>query len=107
MFFGFLFLLGMTAAVFEELTNRVFMHGAKFYVVVAMAAPIWLAAAARVSKQRWAATIVTALYTAVHLAFLWGLQLVPAEPKLGPVYQKITHLIPPDFPLLLIAGDSV
>ncbi len=104
LFFGFLFLLGMTAAVFEELTNRVFMHGAKFYVVVAMAAPIWLAAAARVSKNRWAATIVTGLYTAVHLAFLWGLQLVPAEPKLGPVYQKITHLIPPDFPLLLIAG---
>jgi hypothetical protein len=104
LFFGFLFLLGMTVAVFEELTNRVFMHGAKFYVVIAMAAPIWLAAVARVSKNRWAATIVTGLYTALHLAFLWGLQLVPAEPKLGPVYQKITHLIPPDFPLLLMAG---
>jgi hypothetical protein len=104
LFFGFLFLLGMTVAVFEELTNRVFMHGAKFYVVIAMAAPIWMAAAARVSKNRWAATIVTGLYMALHLAFLWGLQLVPAEPKLGPVYQKITHLVPPDFPLLLIVG---
>jgi hypothetical protein len=104
LFFGFLFLLGMTVAVFEELTNRVFMHGAKFYVVIAMAAPIWMAAAARVSKNRWAATIVTGLYMALHLAFLWGLQLVPAEPKLGPVYHKITHLVPPDFPLLLIVG---
>ncbi len=104
LFFGFLFLMGMTVAVFEELTNRVFMHGAKFYVVIAMAAPIWMAAAARVSKNRWAATIVTGLYMALHLAFLWVLPLVPAEPKLGPVYQKITHLIPPDFPLLLIVG---
>jgi len=50
---------------------------------------------------------VTAFYTALHLAFLWIFQLVPAEPKLGPVYHKITHLIPPDFPLLLIAGAIV
>jgi hypothetical protein len=28
--------------------------------------------------------------------------LIPAEPKLGPVYQHITHLIPLRFPLLLI-----
>ncbi len=107
LFFAFLFLLGMTVAVVEELTHRVYMHGAKFYVVVMMAAPIWLAAVARVSKNRWAPTIVTALYTALHLAFLWTLQWFPAEPKLGPVYQRITHLIPPDFPLLLIAGAIV
>ena len=105
--FGFLFLMGTTVSVAEELTNRVFMHSAKFYMVVMMGAPIWLAAVARVSWRRWAATIVASLYTALHLAFLWTLQLVPAEPKLGPVYQKITHLIPPDFPLLLIAGAIV
>jgi hypothetical protein len=28
---------------------------------------------------------------------------VPAEPKLGPVYFPVTHLIPPDFPMLLLA----
>jgi len=27
---------------------------------------------------------------------------VPAEPKLGPVYQHVTHFVPPEFPLLLI-----
>jgi hypothetical protein len=107
LFFGFMFLLGMTIAVVEELTNRVFMHGAKFYVVVMLAAPIWMAAVARASRHRWAATIVTALFTAVHLTFLWTLQFIPAEPKLGPVYHQITHLIPPDFPLLLIAGAIV
>ena len=105
--FSFAFLLAMTIGVEEELTNRVFMHTAKFYVVVMIAAPIWMAAVARASRHRWAATVVTALWTAMHLAFLWTLQFVPAEPKLGPVYQKITHLIPPDFPLLLIGGAIV
>ena len=70
-------------------------------------APIWMTAVARVSKHPWAATIMTGLYTAVHLIFTWTLQLVPAEPKLGPVYQKITHLVPPEFPLLLIVPAIV
>ena len=30
------------------------------------------------------------------------LPLFPAEPKLGPVYQQVTHFVPPDFPLLFI-----
>ncbi len=38
---------------------------------------------------------------------MWILQLIPAEPKLGPVYQKITHLVPPDFPLLMIVPAIV
>jgi len=32
--------------------------------------------------------------------------LVPAEPKLGPVYTRITHLVPLEFPLLLVAGAT-
>jgi hypothetical protein len=102
MFFCFLFLFGMTVGIMQEMTNRVYMHGARFYLVVMITTPIWLAAVSRVSKHPWAATIVTAIYTAIHLTFTWTLQLVPAEPKLGPVYQNITHLIPPEFPLLLI-----
>jgi len=102
LFYVFLYLLGMTIGIAEELTNRVFMHGAKFYLVVMMGAPIWLAAASRASKHRWAATIVTGSYTALHLFFVWVLPLVPAEPKLGPVYQPITHLIAPEFPLLMM-----
>ena len=104
LFFAFMFLLAMTVAIMAELTNRVFMHGAKFYIVIMLTAPIWLSAVVQASRHRWAATIVTALFLAAHLSFLYTLQFVPAEPKLGPVYHKITHLIPPDFPLLLIFG---
>lgn len=107
LFFCFLFLLGMTVGVMQEKTNRIFMHGAGFYLVVMFTVPVWIAAVVRVSKHPWAATIVAGLYTCLHLLFTWSLQLVPAEPKLGPVYQKVTHLIPPEFPLLLIVPSIV
>jgi hypothetical protein len=97
----------MTLGVAQEHTGREAMHSASFYLVVMMVVPIWVAAAARASDHRWAATILAALYTAMHLAFTWMLPLVPAEPKLGPVYQKITHLVPMDFPLLLIVPAIV
>jgi hypothetical protein len=102
LFFAFIFLFGMTIGIAQEYTFRFFMHGATFYLVAALIAPIMMAAIAAATKHPWAATIVTAMYTATHLAFTWILPLEPAEPKLGPVYQKITHLIPPDFPMLLI-----
>jgi len=107
LFFAFIFLLGMTIGIAQEYTLRFFMHAATFYLVAALIAPILLAAIAAATKHPWAATITTAMYTATHLGFTWILPLVPAEPKLGPVYQKITHLIPPDFPLLLIVPAIV
>jgi hypothetical protein len=107
LFFAFIFLMGMTIGIAQEYTFRSFMHGGTFYFVAALIAPIWMAAAAAASKHPWAATVTTAMYTAMHLAFTWVLPLFPAEPKLGPVYQKITHLIPPDFPLLFIVPAVV
>lgn len=107
LFFCFMFLLGMTVGVMQEDTFRMFMHGAKFYLVVMCVAPIWFAAVSRASENRWAAAIMTGFYTLMHLLFMWVLQFIPAEPKLGPVYQKITHLVPPDFPLLLIVPAIV
>jgi hypothetical protein len=107
LFCAFLFLFGMTVGIAQEYTFRFFMHGATFYIVAALIAPVLMAAIAAATKHPWAVTITTGIYTATHLAFTWILPLVPAEPKLGPVYQKITHLIPPDFPLLLIVPAIV
>jgi hypothetical protein len=36
------------------------------------------------------------------LLMSWILPLFPAEPKLGPVYNHVTHFVPPEFPLLLM-----
>jgi hypothetical protein len=106
-FFAFIFLIGMATGIVQEYTFRPLMHGATFYVVAALIGPVLMAAIAGATEHPWAVTITTAMYTATHLAFTWILPLFPAEPKLGPVYQKITHLIPPDFPLLLIVPAIV
>ena len=85
-----------------EYISRSDMHSALFYIVVAHGTPAVLIAIAVASGHRWACTIMAAVYTAFGLAFLWILPLVPAEPKLGPVYQQVTHLIPWEFPLLVV-----
>jgi hypothetical protein len=79
------------------------MHTAKCYLAVAIAIPAVLMGPAWGLAKRWACTLVAGTYTVILLAFQWILPLIPAEPKLGPVYQNIKHLIPLRFPLLLIA----
>ena len=86
-----------------EFTGRVLQHGAAFYRAVAVVAPLVLIGAGRASGQRFGATLTAAVYSAILLFLLWVLPLVPATPKLGPVYYQTTHLIPEGFPLLLLA----
>jgi hypothetical protein len=90
-----------------EYTWRGAMHSALFYRVVALAIPIPLVAVSKASGHRWPSTIVAAIYTAFWLGMLWILPLFPAEPKLGPVYQRVAHFIPLPFPLLLIGPAFV
>jgi hypothetical protein len=102
--FLFVFLIAACIGMAQEYTIRVFMHSARFYLVVMLIAPIWMATITVAAKSKWAATIMTGSYALVHLCFTLIFPLVPAQPKLGPVYQNVTHLVPPDFPLLLIVG---
>jgi len=90
-----------------ESISRSDQHNARFYFVVFIGTPAILAALSIASERKWAATIMTAVYSAFALAFLWILPLFPAEPKLGPVYHQITHFIPWEFPLLLIVPAVV
>jgi hypothetical protein len=85
-----------------EYISRPEMHGALFYIVVAIGTPAIMVALATASRQRWACTTMAAVYTAFGVGFLWILPLFAAEPKLGPVYHQVTHFIPWEFPLLLI-----
>ena len=62
---------------------------------------------ARGSRLRWPATAAALGYTGVMLAMQWILPLFPATPKLGPIYQDITHMVPLSFPLLLVAPALV
>jgi len=85
-----------------EMTNRTRMHSAEFYRTVALAMPFILVGISRAAPHRWACTIMAAIYSLFLMALIWILPLFPAEPKLGPVYYKVTHFVPPAFPLLLI-----
>ncbi|HXN71228.1 MAG TPA: hypothetical protein VN861_01590 [Candidatus Acidoferrales bacterium] len=78
------------------------MHGTTFYLAVSLGVPLILVALARASGYRWGATWVAAIYTLIHLAQLWVMPLFPATPKLGPVYTNVTHMIPLQFPVLII-----
>ena len=77
-------------------------HNALYYQVAAGGVPLLLVAAGRGIRLRWPATTAAACYMAFSLAMIWILQLAPATPKLAPVFNPVTHLIPPPFPLLLI-----
>jgi hypothetical protein len=86
-----------------EPTSRSEMHTAAFYRDVALALPLILVGVSRAAQQPWACTIMATIYSLFQMALILILPLFPAEPKLGPVYFKVTHFVPPEFPLLLIA----
>ena len=78
------------------------MHGSKFYAITAWVIPLFLVGLSRASRLRWPATTITAIYSAITIAMSWILQLFEATPKLAPIYNPVTHMIPPAFPLLII-----
>jgi hypothetical protein len=86
----------------QEQTWDVALHRRWAYIALGVGMPILFAVISRASQNRWACTITAGIYT------LWGIleilifPLVPASPKLGPVYFQVTHLVPAKFPILLI-----
>jgi hypothetical protein len=98
---GEVLVLGMTSIL--EHTFRSNLHRADAYRAMAIVGPLILLQFGRVANHRWAMTIIAGSYMAFMIAMVWLFPLFPAEPKLGPVYQPITHFIPLEFPMLVIA----
>jgi hypothetical protein len=86
-----------------EWTDRALMHTAVMYLALAIGPPFILESFARPSGQRWARSTVAAIYTGLFLLGEWVFPLFAAEPKLGPVYQRVTHMVPLGFPILILA----
>jgi hypothetical protein len=95
-------MLVMAMVILMEYTERVFLHTSLPYVLVCTFTPIVLAVGSRATGIRFAATFIAGFYTLFVIGLILILPLFPAEPKLGPVYQHVTHFVPPEFPLLLI-----
>jgi hypothetical protein len=101
-------LLAMHATVIMEYASfGNHMHGSVFYRATALGIPAILVASARASKLRWPATMTAAIYMAIILVMIWTLQLFPAQPKLAPIFNPVTRMVPPPFPLLLIVPAIV
>ena len=90
------------ATFFQEYTNPNQMHGGFFYIVTCAVFPLLLTGLARASKLRWPATTIAAIYMLLDLALDYVFQLVPATPQLAPIYNRVDHLVPSGFPLMLI-----
>jgi len=85
-----------------EYTWDIYLHSSRAYIACTLGTPMYFAAIHIASRNRWAATWMSAFYTVFLCGLILILPLFPAEPKLGPVYQHVTQFIPPKFPLLLI-----
>lgn len=88
--------------ILMEYTSRTFLHDSLAYILVSAITPIILAIGSRATGKRFSATFMAGWYTLFLIGFILVLPLFPAQPKLGPVYQPVTHFVPPQFPLLLI-----
>jgi len=57
---------------------------------------------ARAAKVPMPATTVAAIYMLFMGTATWVLPLFPGQPMLAPIYNPVTHMVPPPFPMLLV-----
>lgn len=77
-------------------------HSADYFLTTAATYPFLLVAIARASPLRWGTTIAAGTYMLFVCGLIWILPRFPAQPRLGPIYHVVTHLVPPPFPQWLL-----
>ena len=86
----------------QEYTWDIKLHQAAAYISMAIGLPLLFAAFSQASRSRWAATATAGVYTVFIIGEILILPLFPAEPKLGPVFNQVTHMVPAKFPILIL-----
>ncbi len=94
--------LAFASILLTELTTPNLQHTVGFAISTAIIFPALLTAAVVTHPVRWGATRVCLVYMALILSMVWVLPLFHAEPKLAPVNNRVDHMVPLSFPLLLI-----
>ena len=85
-----------------EYTWDVQLHSVIAYVAMGIAVPLVFAILSQASRYKWAATTTAAVYMIFAISEIFIFPLFPAQPKLGPVFNPVTHLVPAKFPILII-----
>jgi hypothetical protein len=94
--------LALGAVFVMEFTTPNLQHAAPFYKVCALAFAFRLAAIGVAGRMSWPATRAAAVCMGIGCLMTWILPLFPGQPKLAPIFNPVTHMVPPAFPLLLI-----
>lgn len=87
--------------VLMEYTWDVKLHSASAYIAMGIAIPVVAAMLSQASRYKWAATSASMVYMVFVIAEILIFPLFPAQPKLGPVFNPVTHLVPAKFPILI------
>lgn len=85
-----------------EYTWDVQLHSVIAYIAMGIALPLVFAILSQASRYKWAATSAAAVYMLFAIAEILILPLFPAQPKLGPVFNPVTHFVPAKFPILIV-----
>lgn len=94
--------LSQVLAFSQEYVGLPLMHSAIYYRALCITAPLILIGVAESSGKKWAATVMAAIYIGLRLVIMLTLRQFSAQPKLGPVYNNVTHFVFPYFPSLII-----
>jgi hypothetical protein len=91
----------------QEYTWDIKLHQSAAYIAMAIGLPFLFAAFSQASRSDWAATTTAGVYTVFIIAEILILPLFPSEPKLGPVFNQVTHMVPAKFPILILVPALV
>jgi len=97
----------MNSAIVMEYSFPNAQHAMTFYLVVCGHYPWLLVMAARAASLPWGATVAAGVYLAFYSLAIWVLPLFSAQPMLAPIYNPVTHMVVPPFPLLLVVPAFV
>lgn len=95
-------LLCMASIMIMEKTFPNQQHAGEFYRTTMLVFPFFIFPIARAAKVPMPATTVAAIYMLLMGTAVWVLPLFPGQPMLAPIYNPVTHMVPPPFPMLLV-----
>jgi hypothetical protein len=85
-----------------ELTFPNLQHAATFYEVCAAVFVFRLVTLGVAGRISWPATRVATVSVGIQCLATWILPLFHAQPKLAPIFNPVTHMVPPAFPVLIM-----
>jgi hypothetical protein len=107
----FLFMVGVMVAtnsiIVMEYSFPNSQHTLTYYLILCGHYPALLVLAARAGSLRWGATCAAGVYMLFYALLIWLLPLFPAQPMLAPIYNPVTHMVPPPFPAWLVVPAVV